>query len=408
MRNRRFIYLGSFLLAFSGLAWAQQAQRAEPRPSSSQEWRQIAPGLEHLQMLRGQKTEKVETGPWFINALRVDTAKMRFQIVHAMDEAIGLETVSEMAQRYGAVAGINGGFFQMNGRYKGDSVGALMINGRLFSEPYGKRTAIGFAPGDEMTQIAIGVLDWNGRLVVSELAPQSSVLAQTENKVAMLNGLNRPLGPDEMILYTPDFHRTLLMSADTGTHLVYIGGGQIYQPFLPPSEEIRIPCDGYILAAQGKAAEWTRKMLLPGAKVSLDQSFWPAEPEGRARWVDVKQIVAGGPRLLLKGSLDIRPEKEGFSPEFAETWHPRTALGRTLDGKALLLTVDGRQPNLSAGMSLEMLAKLLHELGAQDAANLDGGGSTTMYLQGKIVNSPSDKTGERPVSDAILLFPRVR
>jgi exopolysaccharide biosynthesis protein len=105
--------------------------------------------------------------------------------------------------------------------------------------------------------------------------------------------------------------------------------------------------------------------------------------------------------------LEIDPGREKFSREFSETWHPRTAIGRAIDGKVLLVTVDGRQPALSAGMSLEMLAKLLREFGAQDAANLDGGGSTTMYLLGKVVNSPSDKTGERPVSDAILLFPRV-
>jgi hypothetical protein len=68
--------------------------------------------------------------------------------------------------------------------------------------------------------------------------------------------------------------------------------------------------------------------------------------------------------------------------------------------------VDGRQPGVSVGMSLFMLSDLLLELGAIDAMNLDGGGSTTMVIQNKLVNKPSDQTGERPVSDAILVFPR--
>jgi exopolysaccharide biosynthesis protein len=72
----------------------------------------------------------------------------------------------------------------------------------------------------------------------------------------------------------------------------------------------------------------------------------------------------------------------------------------------LIATVDGRQPGVSVGMSLAELASLLLEFGASDAINLDGGGSTTMVVNGKLVNSPSDQTGERPVSDAILILPR--
>jgi exopolysaccharide biosynthesis protein len=59
-------------------------------------------------------------------------------------------------------------------------------------------------------------------------------------------------------------------------------------------------------------------------------------------------------------------------------------------------------------MSLHTLADLLLELNATDAINLDGGGSTTMVLKQKVVNRPSDQTGERPVSDAILVFSRAK
>ncbi len=70
------------------------------------------------------------------------------------------------------------------------------------------------------------------------------------------------------------------------------------------------------------------------------------------------------------------------------------------------MAVDGRQPGVSVGMTLPGLAELLLEFGAVEAINLDGGGSTTMVVKGKIVNKPSDQTGERPVSDAILIYPR--
>ncbi len=94
--------------------------------------------------------------------------------------------------------------------------------------------------------------------------------------------------------------------------------------------------------------------------------------------------------------------RAGFDAEL----HPRTAIAKLESGKVLLVTVDGRQPGVSAGMSLYMLADLLLEFGAVEAINLDGGGSTTMVVRNKIVNRPSDPTGERPVSDAILVFPK--
>ena len=64
-----------------------------------------------------------------------------------------------------------------------------------------------------------------------------------------------------------------------------------------------------------------------------------------------------------------------------------------------------KQPGESIGMPLTTLAELLLELGAVEAMNLDGGGSATMVIHNKLVNKPSDQTGERPVSDAILVFP---
>jgi exopolysaccharide biosynthesis protein len=97
---------------------------------------------------------------------------------------------------------------------------------------------------------------------------------------------------------------------------------------------------------------------------------------------------------------DIR---EGIAPSFGEQRHPRTAVGITADGRLLWVTVDGRQAPYSDGMSLAELADLMARLGARDAVNLDGGGSTTMVVRGVVVNRPSDAAGERPVGNALVL-----
>jgi exopolysaccharide biosynthesis protein len=119
----------------------------------------------------------------------------------------------------------------------------------------------------------------------------------------------------------------------------------------------------------------------------------------------IEDIVGGVPQLIKNGVIEITWEQEKSSKSFVETRHPRTAVAKLKDGKFLMVTVDGRQKE-SVGMNLNELTALLIELGATDAMNLDGGGSTTMFLNGKIVNTPSDKEGERKVGDAILVFPR--
>ena len=118
-----------------------------------------------------------------------------------------------------------------------------------------------------------------------------------------------------------------------------------------------------------------------------------------------EDIINGVPQLIKNGKIEITWEQEKSSKSFVETRHPRTAVAKLKDGKFLMITVDGRSEE-SGGIGLEDLAKILLEFGATDAMNLDGGGSTTMFLDGKIVNKPSDKEGERKVSDAILVFPR--
>jgi exopolysaccharide biosynthesis protein len=82
---------------------------------------------------------------------------------------------------------------------------------------------------------------------------------------------------------------------------------------------------------------------------------------------------------------------------------PRTAVGFSRDSSTLyLLVVDGRS-TLSAGMTTVQLAAMLQRLGAWHAMNFDGGGSTTMVIDGQVVNAPSDPTGERPVRIALFV-----
>ncbi len=115
------------------------------------------------------------------------------------------------------------------------------------------------------------------------------------------------------------------------------------------------------------------------------------------------EAVGGFPELLDAGAR-VGDLEVSERPSFASARHPRTAVGYDPErGWAWFAVVDGRQAPHSDGMTLPELAELFEALGATEALNLDGGGSSVMVIRGRTVNRPSDLTGERPVVNALAL-----
>ena len=115
------------------------------------------------------------------------------------------------------------------------------------------------------------------------------------------------------------------------------------------------------------------------------------------------QVIGGFPLLLQDGSV-VGDLEVSDRPAFATVRHPRTGVGYDKDtGHLWLVVVDGRQADYSSGMSLPEFAQLFNALGVEDALNLDGGGSATMWVRGEVVNRPSDPNGERPVANSLWL-----
>ena len=351
----------------------------------------IAPGIEHLQIFRGDKSDKDANGPWFINMLRIDPGRARLKMLHAMDEAVGLETVSSLAARYGALAAVNSGYFRTTGTYRGDSVGVQVLNGKLLSEPNDVRAAVGLIERDRKQDLIFGHIRFDGQLVAGSHAKHA------------IDGLNRPRGDNELIIFTPEFHRTTLTDPN-GLELLVRHGRIVEQRDLKGSSPI--PVDGFVISVAGTARLWALAKLRVGTRVKLNIDWSPTETEQVNSWKQAANIIGGGPQLIKNGHVEITNAVEKILPSFVSDYHPRTAIAKLKSGQILLVTVDGRQPGESIGMSLTMLADLLLEFGAVEAINLDGGGSTTMVIKDKLVNKPSDAAGERPVSDAILVYPR--
>ena len=360
------------------------------RFTESLKLQEVEPGIEYGQTTAGRASQDETTGPWFINVLRIDLNRATLKSVHALDEGVGLETVSSMAARFRAVAATNGGYFRVAGTYRGDSIGLLVIEQKLISEPHNDRAEFGLIHAGDKTELIFGHLKFSGKISVGSVKHA-------------VQGLNRPLAPDEMIVFTPQFHRTTLTNPD-GIEVVVRRNRVVSVGDLKGSS--KIPSDGYVISAVGSAREWVKTHIRKSARISFSWRLNAIEPGADAVWMRAYSMLGGGPQLIKAGQIAITDKQEKMAPGFATDRHPRTAIAKLESGKLLLATVDGRQPGISAGMTLEMLAELLLELGAVDAINLDGGGSTTMVIHQKIVNRPSDQTGERPVSDAILVFPK--
>lgn len=348
---------------------------------SAQEYKTIRDGIEYAEL-----TKEIDKTPVRMNLLRLDLKKVRLDVVHALGAAIGLEKTSSIAQRYGAFAAINAGFFRIDKSiYEGDDVSTLMIDGKLLSENSSNRINLFIANEKSATSVQIGRFN-------------PSLKLTARNFSLPVSGINRERKTDELIVFTPEFHLSTL--TDTNGVEILIVNGKITQ-ILPDKGSSRIPAGGFILSASGKMREQL-KSLKVGDKVSIDSPRIPLESFGMR---ELEDIVSGVPQLIKDGKIDITWELEKSSKSFVETKHPRTAVAKLKDGKFLMVTIDGRSES-SGGIGLPQLAEILLEFGATDAMNLDGGGSTTMFLDGKIVNHPSDKEGERKVGDAILVFPR--
>ncbi len=130
----------------------------------------------------------------------------------------------------------------------------------------------------------------------------------------------------------------------------------------------------------------------------------PTRDQGRA-WEGVEELLGAGPMLVANGALHNTEVAECFQSLGGTSRHPRTAAGWAEDGALLLLVLDGRSKT-SRGATLNETAAILLAHGAQEALNLDGGGSTTLWVAGQVQNQPSDKAGERPVASILALVPQ--
>lgn len=376
---------------------------AAQAPRDSVVRREVVPGVVLTQIARPQ-------GPWRVNVLAVDLRRREIGLRHgrAHDSLRTRERPSEMSRRWTSagtevLAAVNADFFDLK---SGENENNQVIDGewwkgvKVTDSPFDTfRNAHAQFAIDSLRRPAIDRFEFFGE-------------ARTPRGVIPLIAVNAlPTGPEGAALYSWRFGATtprdsvrptaeapLVMAGRRADTLLYVRRGARGGGSGGP-----IPSQGASLAAYGPRAKEVEAIGEGETLKVVLRAVGRLAPPGPV--APLALVIGGWPRIVRDG-VNIAAGaagEEGTISRNAEARHPRTAVGFSRDSSTLfLVTVDGRSTT-SVGMTLVEFADLCRELGAWQALNFDGGGSTTMVVQGKIVNVPSDPAGERAVGNALLV-----
>jgi hypothetical protein len=300
----------------------------------------------------------------------------------------GFERTSSMARRSRAIVAINGDYARPSGR----PVMTFARSGRLAQTPLAPGANIGIGPG--------GLASYLGQPRLGTTLRRN--VTGEEFGIGRVNA--GPPSWSETALYTPSggllerpplracsarlLPRGAVNLAEAGGHLeLRFEVGAVRCRFARMKKAGKVVVSGRNGSPAGRAVA----SLERGERVTVS---WSLARSGAL------ETLGGNPVIVRDGRIAVEHSSHPFFRR-----HPRTGVGMAANGSVLLVAVDGRRRRYSRGMTLRGFARFFRRLGAESALNLDGGGSTTMVIRGRVVNRPSDGR-ERPVSSSLLVLPR--
>ena len=381
MKKRRSFHV-AFVAAIAILGIGLVAAHADNA------FKSLAPGVEYRHDVR-------PAGPLSIHVLRIDRhQKWNLETGLGQGTVYGLESLDGIVRRTAAVtkkpavAAINGDFFVIKpGPYQGDPRGLQITQGELVSRPMG--SSFWITPSGELKT---GPVESKLRVIGPDY------------RVELPLGLNEVRADDEIALYTPTLGlRPNEMPKEPptthtkgGRELVLEREGRLWLPIQAGktySAKVAEVRDGGSSPLQADKMVFSigPKLMFPATKVG---DVLQLAMETKPNLEGVKTALGAGRILVTGGKLpDLGPKNQ---PR-----HPRSMIGWN-DNYLYFIVVDGRQL-FSIGMTYPEMAALVKEYGCVEAVELDGGGSSTLWAMGKILNSPSDLR-PRAIANGLILF----
>lgn len=283
----------------------------------------------------------------------------------------GRGKISLQATQQNMLAAINASYFDTDGWV----IGTIKNNGLMMA-----------ADGQPRS----GYVIQNGKSLIAQDIAYSGDLELPRGNKLIIKGMNRVRLTDDLVVYN-SFYAPTTKTNNFGRE-VKIKDDRVIA--ISTNGNMTIEPGTKVLSGHGVNAAALAQLRI-GDKVLLHENV--------GNNIDTAEtLISGGPLLLENGHVNVRTAQENIAADIARGRAPRTALGIKRDGTVLLLVIDGRNPN-SSGVTLPELAQYFLRLGAFDAVNFDGGGSSVMTINGQIVNHPSDGK-ERLVSIGLGLF----
>ena len=324
---------------------------------------EVEKGVKHIRMTKYYSGKPVK-----INVVEVSRGvndALEIEPAIASNTLAARSKISNIAQRENAIVAINGGYFKPQ---TGVPLGTLMINKKVYTGPIYDRVAMGISDnGYDMARV------------------QLRAALKTNIGDLKIDNVNQPrMLSTHVIAYTRDWGEVSPPSPQYGMQLV-VDNGNLIRASVGSNT---IPQDGFVIVGPKSKLEGFSE----AKKFNLDIRINP-------EWQDVNHIISGGPYLVKNGEIFIDMTEQKLSAIGGR--NPRTAIGYTKDNNLILVTADGREGS-SIGLTLVELANLMKQLGCVNAMNLDGGGSTVMFVNGQVVNKPAVQGGI-PLSHTLMI-----
>ena len=286
----------------------------------------------------------------------------------------GRGRVSQFAAQNKLIAAINASYFDTDGWV----IGCIKNQGRMM------------AMDDEPRS---GYVLKNGNPDIVQDINYYGTLDLPNGQHLVLKGMNRARISDDLVLYN-SFFAPSTKTNQWGREIKIVNNRVTA---ISTAGNMVITPGSSVISGHGTSAAALAQLRV-GDRVTISETL------GNSAADAAETVVSGGPLLVEHGRVQVRVAEEKIPADIAKGRAPRTALGIKKDGTLLMVVVDGRSNN-SAGLTLTELATYMLRLGAREAVNFDGGGSSVMAINGQVVNKPSDGR-ERTVSVGLGLFPR--
>ena len=389
------IFTGSFFRCAAALLSAVFISAMSAAPALAWEidktWkRQVADGVTfvHYRLLFSR-------GPAHVFVVEVSPVSSHSLKPVIANNRIGtLEEVSSIAKRSGAIAAINGGFFDTRSHLP---VGLIAIRHRILYNQWLNRAVLG--------------IDERGFAHFGTFRVGAEVSFPKVGKSITVHGFNRNRKENEVLIYYPEFGENTRTN-EWGVEVVCrrISPQNSSYPFaiLEPERYLissvsriatSIPADGMVISFHlpvVKTYSWLDKVML-GDEIVVKTNL-------TGDWSTFPYLLGGGPMLVYGGQIVLNAAKEDFRASYNSPT-ARTAVGKTYDDRILIIVVDSGSKDYSIGATWTELAYVIKGLyNVSDLMGFDGGGSSTMYVEGRVVNQPKGGA-ERKVSNILAVVP---